>query len=706
MPAVPDYFSKGLCGTYGADIPQQYAEDLRNLRIRNGVTIPRAGYRSVAPHAGAPVRAMASCLGHLYAVQAGRLWRVDVSAGAHVDLGAVGSSGPAHIEVFGNYLVILTNAQPFGYDCASETLFAITSYVVPSVSDFPMGQLSSNLQIAGTFQAASATPISTLGIQLKKVGTPADNVFLDLYATSGGIPTGSAIASSSTGVAGGTVTTSYADYSWTMSSPFTPVAGTVYAAVLRRTSGSDDSLNHYVAAGYASGGSPLARECLWNGSAWSSAAGAILAVKANGSVPFDPNSNPRFCKGFLNFNWAAGGNTGAFSKESILYVSAPVSATSPQKCYDWTGSGSDAIVMKAKIVGLASTLDRLFIFQENRIDWIGKSSYTTIGGVTTFSPSSLSKGDTLASKDAAVVAGDKVVFLTSNLRVKTIGYALGVDQPEIGSLSEPADNPEVGIQKWLDDNLHADQSGCFGWYDGKNRLVKFHVRTKSSPYNDIVLIWDLANQTFLVDSNKFFGANAKLGEDFFCGSSIDGEVYQDEYGEDDDGMDMTGWRRGCKLTLGVPGTYKVWLGEKINGTIRSGTVVGATAVCDGKAVDYCEISNESPTLSGAAVASWELGQVPLSGPLSLQNVKPYLKDRGPGYINAIGKRFGVDIDFTGSGMFFSLDGLATREKATKYVELSDMVPQSSLQPDAETFELSDESGAAIVTESSEDITVS
>lgn len=43
MAILNDYFSKGLCSNYGDNrMPRQYSPDLRNVRIENGVTIPRA----------------------------------------------------------------------------------------------------------------------------------------------------------------------------------------------------------------------------------------------------------------------------------------------------------------------------------------------------------------------------------------------------------------------------------------------------------------------------------------------------------------------------------------------------------------------------------------------------------------------------------------------------------------------------------------
>lgn len=47
------------------------------------------------------------------------------------------------------------------------------------------------------------------------------------------------------------------------------------------------------------------------------------------------------------------------------------------------------------------------------------------------------------------------MFLTKGKRIKTINYVLGVDQVELGDLSNSVD---VGITKFLDEQLNDDLS--------------------------------------------------------------------------------------------------------------------------------------------------------------------------------------------------------------------------------------------------------
>lgn len=121
-----------------------------------------------------------------------------------------------------------------------------------------------------------------------------------------------------------------------------------------------------------------------NGGAWSAyvtiVAGASNFLSDGISVTFATNSNhqlndvwtftanprakgPRFGAVFSNYTWVVGNDY----YKNVLYSSVPITAANQEKCYDWTGSGADQIVCKADIVGLAATLDRLFIFQKGPI---------------------------------------------------------------------------------------------------------------------------------------------------------------------------------------------------------------------------------------------------------------------------------------------------------------------------------------------------
>jgi hypothetical protein len=74
----------------------------------------------------------------------------------------------------------------------------------------------------------------------------------------------------------------------------------------------------------------------------------------------------------------------------------------------------------------------------------------------------------------------------------------------------------LDISKWIEDNIGKDQRRPFAFYNNAEQTIEFHLGTKieiegSNPtdyttngVNNIVLIYDLHNQSFLVDDNKSF----------------------------------------------------------------------------------------------------------------------------------------------------------------------------------------------------------
>lgn len=82
----------------------------------------------------------------------------------------------------------------------------------------------------------SAINIDEVDIVLSKQGTPAGNIYVDIYADSGGVPTGSAIGSSDGYVANTAIYSTYSSFGWVnfhFSTPVSLSANTNYHAVLR-----------------------------------------------------------------------------------------------------------------------------------------------------------------------------------------------------------------------------------------------------------------------------------------------------------------------------------------------------------------------------------------------------------------------------------------------------------------------------------------
>jgi hypothetical protein len=172
-----------------------------------------------------------------------------------------------------------------GWKLASWASVVGLSYATGS-TDQSVGAASANQRVMQQVtNGASAINALSLTITGRKVGTPADNLTLELYALDGsGDATGSALASGS--IAGADVGTTDAEITVTLSSEY-EWAGAAQLGLTARRSGSVDGSNYFVwrcdtGVGYSGGTMKL-----YNGSAWSNrspAADGRFVVEVNNQV--------------------------------------------------------------------------------------------------------------------------------------------------------------------------------------------------------------------------------------------------------------------------------------------------------------------------------------------------------------------------------------------------------------------------------------
>lgn len=134
---------------------------------------------------------------------------------------------------------------------------ANNGYSAVSIGDVDMMEATAYTdgadKLAQTFALSGSTPIETVGLWLKKVGTPTGTATVRIETTSGGNPTGTlAHASASITFSESSLSTSYAEKVLTFASGFTLGAGT-YAIVLSTDRAASES--NYVLWG-ADGSSP------------------------------------------------------------------------------------------------------------------------------------------------------------------------------------------------------------------------------------------------------------------------------------------------------------------------------------------------------------------------------------------------------------------------------------------------------------------
>jgi hypothetical protein len=155
------------------------------------------------------------------------------------------------------------------------------------------GSTASNYRHAQTWTTdAAAAPISDISFIVGKVGSPTENVRVEIFATSAGAPTGTALATSNVVaaasiIAGGSLTI------FSFPTPFVPSASTQYAAVFTKATTTSDASNYYqIYAAAASGTSTYAGGNRYTGSStnWLSQTND-WSVVINALAPGDPDTS-------------------------------------------------------------------------------------------------------------------------------------------------------------------------------------------------------------------------------------------------------------------------------------------------------------------------------------------------------------------------------------------------------------------------------
>jgi hypothetical protein len=150
----------------------------------------------------------------------------------------------------------------------------------PSLADFNttegLGLAAAQTRLAQSFTSDSAQTITAARFRIAKTGSPTDDVVCALQADSGGVPSGTDLASAT--VVNANIPGTAAWLTWDL--PDTALsAGTTYWLVLRRT-GAVDAVNGYTIASHSAAPYPFGSFASWNGTSWTADASRDLAFEA------------------------------------------------------------------------------------------------------------------------------------------------------------------------------------------------------------------------------------------------------------------------------------------------------------------------------------------------------------------------------------------------------------------------------------------
>lgn len=124
---------------------------------------------------------------------------------------------------------------------------------------------------------------------------------------------------------------------------------------------------------------------------------------------------------------------------------------------------------KDYITSLKPTLDKLWISTDSFIEYIDANTVASVGTATNIFSVRFGQDQKMVNNDCVVPVGSKLFFVTKGNKIRSLGYTQGIAQLQISDLS---DIPAVGVDYWMQQNLEADQSQAFGYFDDSENMIK------------------------------------------------------------------------------------------------------------------------------------------------------------------------------------------------------------------------------------------
>jgi hypothetical protein len=146
----------------------------------------------------------------------------------------------------------------------------------------------------------------------------------------------------------------------------------------------------------------------------------VTTISTPATVPATNSGILEYCRGY---SFLASGN--------VLYISRPITAANPEYSYDWTGSGSQNITYDSNIKGLKSTLNGLYVFTEDKIEFLGANSLQNVAGSATFISTPIGESSYPINNLCIAASGDKIFWVSKNMQVMTVNYVPGVAYSQI-----------------------------------------------------------------------------------------------------------------------------------------------------------------------------------------------------------------------------------------------------------------------------------
>lgn len=303
---------------------------------------------------------------------------------------------------------------------------------------------------------------------------------------------------------------------------------------------------------------------------------------------------PAFGDVYLNSLWVSGVPTAPNS----VFISNAALTDSPEKVYDFSGAigagNAEELKLPTRCTAIRTISTLAIVFTVNEAFYV--DGFKDLG--TTVVPNIFPIGGAngAINHQSTVVVGNDIIYLTPQNEIKSIRRTIA------GSSSADTIVISNEILNFLQNNLAKDQSEAFGYYDQKNKLYKLFVKSSDASFNDIRIVGDYRKldengaPQWTIDDGMAFNAGIFYKGNSYVGSSVLGQVYNDEVGlaDDDDSIITVRWKTK-DFTANNPSTIKRFRNVDIYGLITKSTSNNVTVIVDDKVANTVIIDSNDIT---------------------------------------------------------------------------------------------------------------
>jgi len=219
------------------------------------------------------------------------------------------------------------------------------------------------------------------------------------------------------------------------------------------------------------------------------------------------------------------------ASSNILYISRPITEANPEYAYDFTWTDSENITFDSEITWLKGTLNWIYIFTKEKVEFIWANSLQSVAWSATFISTPIWNWWEPVNNLSIVASWDKIFYVTKNQQINTINYVSWIETAQIWELSQ---KPIVWIREYLK-NIDIVQENAFWFYNQNDETIQFHLRKENSIYNNVVIVYDLVNTTFSIDTWKNYNYVVKNGLEYYWFSDLNSSIYIDNVWWSDNG---------------------------------------------------------------------------------------------------------------------------------------------------------------------------